>query len=109
MVKENLDNPADPPHDGATVDALHLKINNARRDTSWELAKKLRKKHTGAHPFSPKVKRTLVTILLWSKVIHYRSHRHRGSRQIRRLMRKLNITDAFHISIGEAVLRRKKL
>ena len=39
MVKENLANPTAPPHDGATVDALHLKINNVRRDTSWELAK----------------------------------------------------------------------
>ena len=47
--------------------------------------------------------------MLWSKVIYYRTHKRTGNRQIRRMMKKRNIHDAFQISSAEAKWRRKVL
>ena len=109
MVSQNLANPDNPPHTLALVDALHLQINNTRRDLGWKSAKKVHKKHTGAFPYTPHVSKLLSRVELWSKVIYYRTHKKVGSRQIRRLMKKHNMTDAFRVTIGEAVIRRRKL
>ena len=73
MVKDNLQNPDDPPHTIEEVDALHLQINNERRDMGWKAAHKLRKKHTGAHPYTPKGKRLLATAKPVSYT-HLRAH-----------------------------------
>ena len=51
MVADNLASPDSPPHSLQEVNALHLQLNNARRDVGWEVAAKIRKRHTGAHPF----------------------------------------------------------
>ena len=105
MVAQNLASPEDPPHSIAEVDALHLKLNNTRRDIGWEVAKKLRKRHTGAHPFSLRIKKLLAELMLWSKVIYYRTHKRTGTRQLRRKMKRSGIKDAFQISVTEAKWR----
>ena len=109
MVADNLASPDSPPHSMQEVNALHLELNNARRDLGWEVALKIRKRHTGARPFSLRMQQLLDTIMLWSKVIYYRTHKRTGSRQIRRMMKKRNIHDAFQISVAEAKWRRKVL
>ena len=64
--------------------------------------------HRG-YPFSLRMKQLLEEIMLWSKVIYYRTHKRTGSRQIRRMMKKRNIHDAFQISVTEAKWHRKVL
>ena len=95
MVAANLASPDSPPHSIKEVDALHLQLNNARRDFGWEVTSKTRKQHTGAHSFSLMMKQLLDKIMLWSKVTHYRTHKRTGSRQLQRMMKKRNIQDAF--------------
>ena len=53
-VQECVDNKTEPPFSLEEINELHREINNTRRDVSWEVAKKLRKKHTGACPFPPR-------------------------------------------------------
>ena len=75
MVADNLSPDSTKHHPIEEIDALHLEINNARRDCGWEVAKGIRKKHTGAHAFTPLVKKLLAESVLWSKVIWFRSKR----------------------------------
>ena len=109
MVQADVCSPDDPPFSHEEINELHKEINNTRRDISWKVAKELRKKHTGAYPFSPKVQSVMMAIILWSKLIYYRSHHKRGTRQIRRLMHRLNIEDAFTLSVADMKLKRKAL
>ena len=109
MVQANLSNPDDPPHSDKDFDKVHLELSEARKKAGQEAAKKLRKKHTGAHPFSPKVQRMLLEIILWSKIIRYRSRRGMGTRQIRRVMTRLKIDTAFECTLDEAKANRKKI
>ena len=69
MVQSTLASPDDPPHSLADIDTLHFKINQERRDLGRKAAKGLQKRHTGAHPFSPKTQRLLTLAMLWSKVV----------------------------------------
>ena len=109
LVAQTLESPQDPPASIEDINVLHSSINQSRRECALEVAKKVRKKHTGAYPFSPKVRSLLSRIMLWSKVIYYRSKRRCGTRQIRRLAKRCQIDDAFTISLTEALQRRKEL
>ena len=102
-VADNVKAPESPPHSIDHINELHQSINDARKQASLESAAKCRKKHTGAFPYSPQVKKLLEETILWSKVISFRSNkRHMGSKQIRHLMKKLNIPDAFQVTLKEA-------
>jgi len=95
--------------DLAQIKELHSTINAARQKAGKEAATGIRKKHTGAYPFSPTIKRLLQEKTLWSKIICYHTRLRMGSRQIRRLMKKLSITDAFQVSFEEAQAHHKRV
>ena len=91
------------------IRALHHDIGVARRQAGETVSIHLRKKHTGAFPFSPKSKKLLAEAVLWSKVIKLRSGKHMSSRQIRRLMKLCKKWDAFQVSYEVALSRRKEV
>ena len=109
QVQQCLDSPEKPPFTLNQINDLHLSINTSRKKCGIEVAKRVRKKHTGAYPFSPKVRKLLATAMLWSKVIYYRTHRKCGTRQIRRLAKQQGLEDAFRVTLQEAHQRRKTI
>ena len=85
---------------------LHDQLTKIRRQLGNQAAKQSRKKRAGAIPFSLKMNKLRQTRQLWQRVLLKRRCPQMGTRQIRRLMRKLRIRDALRRSLPTSTIIR---
>jgi hypothetical protein len=84
---------------------LHEELATFRQAAGVKALARLRHKHAGAIPHSPEMTRLFDHKCLWYRVLMKRKNPQMGSKQIRRLMKKFNNTDAFTISEKEVLNR----
>jgi hypothetical protein len=87
------------------ITELYEELATFRQVTGIRALKRLRHKHTGAIPHSPEMTRLFDHKCLWYRVLMKRKNPQMGSKQIRRLMKKFNNTDAFDIPEKEVINR----
>ena len=77
-------------------------IYQEQKQIRLDIERKLRKIHTGAHPWSPKFQKYRDTIELWSLILKRRRHIRTSLTKIRRLCKKLEIHMALKASRKQA-------